>query len=143
MHIKHIKHIKKRKAKGKLKQIYKHIELNFGQLAEPFVLHSLDIGLTAGVWAMLYETVLIEGKIKRSLKEAVATIISETNKCNYCVDAHSIMIFGTEKSLQNNISIIKKGETEPKTKEDKLILWALQNLNFDSSIILNPPFNKE
>ena len=88
MLIKHIKYIKKSKAKGSLKQIYKHIELNFGKLAEPFVLHSLNVGLTAGVWAMLYETVLIESKVKRSLKEVIATTISEINKCNYCVDAH-------------------------------------------------------
>ena len=80
MHIKHIKYIKKRKAKGKLKQIYKHIELNFGILAEPLVLHSLNVRLTAGIWAMLYETVLIESNLKRSLKEAIATIISEINK---------------------------------------------------------------
>ena len=72
--------------------------------------------LTAGIWAMLYETVLIEGRVKRSLKEAIATSVSEINKCNYCVDAHSIMIFGTEKGLQNNISNIKNGKTEPKNK---------------------------
>ena len=83
MLIKHIKHIKKSKAKGKLKEIYKHIELNFGKLAEPFVLHSLNVELTTGVWAILYETVLVEGKVKRSLKEAIATSVSEINKCNY------------------------------------------------------------
>jgi len=143
MHIKHIEYIKKNKANGKLKQVYKHIELNFGKLAEPFVLHSLNTELTAGVWAMLYETLLVESKVKRSLKEAIATSVSEINKCNYCVDAHSIMIFGTEKNLLNNISTIKKGKTELKTKEERLILWALRNLDFDSSIILNPPFNKE
>ena len=143
MFIKYIKYIKKHKAKGKLKQLYKHIELNFGNLAEPFVLHSLNLELTAGVWAMLYETVLIENKVKRSLKEAIATSVSEINKCSYCVDAHSIMVFGTEKGLQNNISNIKNGKKEPKSKEDKIIQWALQNLDFNSSIILNPPFRKE
>jgi len=143
LQIEHIKYIKKKEAKGKLKEIYKHIELDFGVLAEPFALHSLNKELTAGVWAMLYETVLTDSKVRRSLKEAIATSISEINKCNYCVDAHSMMIFGTEKSLQNNISTLKKAETEPKTKEDKLIFWALQNLNFDSEIIINPPFSKE
>ncbi len=143
MLIKHIKHIKENKAQGKLKQLYKHIELNFGKLAEPFVLHSLNIELTAGVWAMLYETVMVEVKVKRSLKEAIAISISEINKCNYCVDAHSIMVFGTEKDLLNSIMEIRNGKTEPITREDKIILWALKNLDFDSPIILNPPFSKE
>ena len=143
MYIKRIKYIKKNKAQGKLKQLYEHIELNFGKLAEPFVLHSLNVELTASVWATLYETVLVEGKVKRSLKEAIAISISETNKCNYCVDAHSIMVFGTEKDLLNNIMEIRNGKTEPKTREDKRILWALKNLDFDSPIILNPPFSKE
>ena len=77
MHIKHIKYIRKTKAKRKLKQLYKHIESNFGKLAVPFVLHSLNVELTAGVWVMLYETVLIEGNVRRSLKEAVATSVLE------------------------------------------------------------------
>lgn len=143
MHIKHLKYIKKREAKGKLKEIYKHIELNFGALAEPFTIHSLNTELTVGVWSTLYETVLIENKVQRSLKEAIATSISEINKCNYCVDAHSMMIFGMKKSLQNNISTLKNCETEPKTKEDKLIFWALQNLDFDNEIITKPPFSTE
>jgi len=141
--IRYIGYITKNKAKGKLKPLYKHIELNFGKLAEPFVLHSLNEELTLGVWAMLYETVLIESKVKRSLKEAIATCISEINKCNYCVDAHSIMIFGTEKALQDNISNIKNGKTEPQSKADKTILWALKNLDFENPVILNPPFSKE
>ena len=143
MQIKNIKYVQNRKAQGKLKQLYKHIELNFGKVAEPFVLHSLNEKLAAGVWAMLYETVLAEGKVKRSLKEAIATCVSEINICSYCVDAHSIMIFGTEKTLQDNISNIKNGKTEAKSKEDKIILWAMNNLNFEHPIILNPPFSKE
>jgi alkylhydroperoxidase family enzyme len=143
MQINHIKYIQKSKAGGKLKQLYKCIEINFGKLAEPFVLHSLNEELTVGVWAILFETVLVEGKVKRSLKEAIATSVSEINECSYCVDAHSIMIFGTEKGLQKNISNLKNGKTEPRSEEEKTILWALKNLDFDSPIILNPPFNKE
>ena len=142
MYIKHIKYVDKTEATGKLKEIYNHIKLNFGLLAEPFILHSLNEELTAGVWATLYETVLIENNVKRSIKETIATCISEVNKCNYCVDAHSIMILGTENKLQHNIQFVKDGKSELKTKEDKFILWALNNLNLGNEIILTPPFNK-
>ena len=143
MQINYIKYISKNNTKGKLKLLYKHIELNFGKLAEPFVLHSINQNITAGVWAMLYETVLVDGKINRSIKETIATCISEVNSCNYCVDAHSIMIFGTDKTLQNNITNIKNGNTKPQSKEDKIILWALNNLNFENVIIQNAPFSKQ
>ena len=92
---------------------------------------------------MLYETVLIETKVKRSLKEAIATCVSDINKCSYCVDAHSIMVFGTEKKLQSRISLIKTTKPELQSKEDKLIFWALNNLNFESKIILDPPFGED
>jgi len=143
MLIKHIKYIKKNQAKGHLKRLYKHMELNFGKLAEPFVIHSIDEELTAGIWAVFYETILVDGEVKRSLKEAIATSVSEINKCNYCVDAHTIMIFGTEKILLEIITTIKEGKTIATTQEEKLVFWALQNLKFDSSIILNPPFTKD
>jgi len=142
MDIKYIRYISKKGATGKLREIYRHIELNFGQLVEPLVLHSLNEELLAGVWAILYETVLIENKVKRSIKETIATCESEINKCNYCADAHSIMIIGTENKLQHNIQSVKDGKSELKTKEDKLILWALNNLNLNDDIILSPPFNK-
>ena len=139
----HIRYIDKKRSSGKLKEVYNHIELNFGKIAEPFVIHSINSKLTAGVWAMLFETVLIETEIKRSLKEAIATCISDINKCSYCVDAHSVMILGTEKKLQSGISKIKKENPELKSKEDKMISWALNNLNFESKIIQDPPFGED
>ena len=95
----YISYINEKQATKKLKEVYNHIKLNFGVVAEPFTLHSLDTNLTAGVWILLYETVIISNKVERSLKEAIATCISEINKCTFCVDAHSIMIFGTDKKL--------------------------------------------
>jgi arsenate reductase-like glutaredoxin family protein len=143
MKINHINYIKKSEAKNKLKSIYKHIEENFGKLVEPIVLHSINTELTLSVWSVLYETVLVSGEIKRSLKEAVATCISEINKCQYCVDAHSIMIFGTEKELYKTILTIKNGNTILESKADKIMYWAISNFDFENSIIENPPFNRK
>ncbi|OYT15897.1 MAG: hypothetical protein B7C24_10635 [Bacteroidetes bacterium 4572_77] len=143
MQIKHIKYICKRKAKGKLKILYRHIESNFGKLAEPFVLHSIKLNYISAVWAVLYETLLVEQKIKRSIKESIATCISEVNKCPYCIDAHTVMVFGTDKSLENNIQHLKTNPTESPTKEDEIIYWALHNLDFQNKLLKSPPFNKQ
>ncbi len=140
MEIKYIKHISKKDSSGKLKNIYTHIESNFGKIAEPFVLHSINTELTASIWAIIYETMLVETNVKRNIKETIATCISELNKCPYCVDAHGIMLLGTGKDLNKNILEVKNGKSELKTKEDQLISWALNNLN--DKYIANPAFSK-
>ncbi len=132
MKIKHIDYIDDNKASGKLHNIYKHIKKHFGKIAEPFVLHSLSTEYVAGFWAFMYETILVETNVKRSLKEAIATCISIINKCPYCVDAHSIMILGTEKELLKKITAIQNNKIKLKTKDDKIIYWLLNNPNFKS-----------
>jgi len=138
----YISYINEKQATKKLKEVYNHIKLNFGVVAEPFTLHSLDTNLTAGVWILLYETVIISNKVERSLKEAIATCISEINKCTFCVDAHSIMIFGTDKKLIDKISKIKNNEIELSSKTDKIINWAFKSNEFDSKTNKTQAFSK-
>lgn len=140
MKINHISYISEKKAYGKLGEIYKHIKQDFGKVAEPFVLHSSDIDLTAAIWSLFYETVLVDTEVKRSLKEAVATCVSEVNKCRYCVDAHSIMLFGTDEKLNGKIQEIKNNKIVSESRSDKIIQWALSSIDFDADIIKNPPF---
>jgi alkylhydroperoxidase family enzyme len=143
MKIKHINYISERQALQDLKEIYKHIKLNFGTVAEPFVLHSLDAKLTAGIWVLLYETVIISNKVERSLKEAIATCVSEINKCTFCVDAHSIMLFGTDKKLIDKISKIKNSKIDLDSKTDNIINWALKSNKLDGEVTKIQPFTKE
>ena len=136
MQINHIKHIKKKDAKGKLNEIYKDIILNFGKLVEPFALHSINEKLIAGVWAMLYETMLIDTNIDRKTKENIAICISEINKCQYCADAHSIMAYNKSGQFKS------KEPTISNEKDNQLNLWSLNNHGFNSFIVVNPPFTK-
>ncbi len=143
MKIKHIRYINEKNAQGRLKEIYTHIKLNFGKIVEPFVLHSINTNLTAGSWILLYEIILVDNKVSRSIKEATATCISEVNKCRYCVDAHSIMLFGTDDKLIDKIYEIKNEKIIPKTKDEKIIHWALNSIDLENEIIKNPPFTKQ
>jgi len=68
----------------------KQIKQDFGFLAEPFMLHAASSSILAASWILVRETVLV-GTVERRIKEVVATAVSESNQCPYCVDAHTIM----------------------------------------------------
>jgi len=141
MKVEHINFFTKRDSSAELRVLYNHIEKNFGKLAEPFVLHSLDFDFVAGVWSMLYETVLVEINVNRTIKEFIAVAVSETNKCPYCVEAHDIMALTMGESAYAKIDDVKSKKANSKTKEDRLILWALNNLKYENREVSNPPFS--
>ena len=89
--IKHVRPVDAGSASGLVAEIYAQIKKDFGKVVEPFVLHSLVPKLLAGVWMACRETELA-GRVPRHLKEAVAAAVSMTNRCPYCVDAHTIML---------------------------------------------------
>ncbi len=141
MKIKFLEYITENQANVKLEKIYNHIKNNFGVVAEPFALHSLDAELTGGIWSVMYETVLVETNVKRSTKEAIAVAVSETNKCRYCVDAHSIMIMGDNSKLLSKIQKIEHGILVPKSLNEKIVFWALNSNKFND-ITKEIPFSK-
>ena len=131
MKINYLQYIKVKQARGELKSIYKHIKSNFGLIAEPFVLHSIDTNLTAGIWSLLYEIVLVETNVKRNIKEAIAVTVSETNKCKYCVDAHSIMLFNEKDNILSKIQKLKTDNLNPTNLNEELIFWAFNSNKFN------------
>jgi len=44
--------------------------------------------LLAANWEK-FKAVMLQGKLRRKVKEVIASVISYDNKCNYCVAAHS------------------------------------------------------
>ncbi len=74
--------------------VYAEVKRDFGALVEPFTLHSPAPQLLAGAWRACRAT-LVTGTVPRAVKEAVATAVSRANRCQYCVDAHAIMLDGS------------------------------------------------
>jgi len=89
--IKHVRLVDASSASGLVAEIYAQIKKDFGKVVEPFVLHSPLPKLLAGAWMACRETELA-GRVPRYMKEAVAAAVSMTNRCPYCVDAHTIML---------------------------------------------------
>lgn len=79
-------------ATGLAAAVYRQLELEF-QTVPPITMHHLDPVLMSGVWSACRET-LVAGP-DRSLKEAVAVAVSESNRCPYCVQAHTSFLEGS------------------------------------------------
>ena len=81
-------------AAGQAESVYQQIAGDFGLIPEPFTLHSPAPDVLAGVWSNFRET-LVCGNRARGEKEAIATAISESNRCPWCADAHTAMLHAT------------------------------------------------
>src|SRR4051794_41027194 len=57
----------------------------------PFLAHSPDPELLAALWSVAYETVLVDGRVPRADKHAIAAVVSKINECTFCVETHSYL----------------------------------------------------
>lgn len=88
----HVKVVKRRHAQGRVAEVYRQVERDFGMLAPPTALHSAAPDLLAASWMILRETLLAQGVADRASKEAVATGVSVANSCPYCEDVHGMTL---------------------------------------------------
>ena len=79
--------------------VYGQVERDFGMLAPPIALHSPAPVPLAASWSMLRESLLVPGLVDRLTKERVATAVSATNMCPYCVEVHGATVRGLSEGL--------------------------------------------
>jgi|CXWL01.1.fsa_nt_gi AhpD family alkylhydroperoxidase len=102
-------------------------------VAPPLSVHVAEPEILAAAWAVLRETVLAEGLVARGLKEAIATAISETNRCPYCVDVHSMFVHAARRGPQAGAP----------TRQAALVDWAHACRSPGDPRLLRPPFSRE
>jgi AhpD family alkylhydroperoxidase len=90
--INHIQPVEPRQARGVVADVYDEARREFGRLPEPVSMLSPNEDLLAAWWATLRET-LIAGRVRRNRKEAVAAAVAATQKCPWCIDAHTTMLY--------------------------------------------------
>jgi alkylhydroperoxidase family enzyme len=77
-------------------------------------------------WSLVRETLIVNGKIDRITKEAIAGAVSTSNKCPFCVAAHIEMSGG---------KVI--------TGREQLSKWSTSHYTPNAPIILDPPFSND
>jgi len=93
--IRYVPAVPAKRATGLVAEVYRQARREIGMLPDPVTMLSADPTLTAASWAAFREPLVATGKAPRASKEAVAATVSALNQCPYCVDAHSIFLYGS------------------------------------------------
>jgi len=96
-YVNHIEPVAPGRARGVVADVYADARREFGRLPEPVSMLSPNEDLLAAWWATLRET-LIAGDAPRARKEAVAAAVAVTQRCPWCVDAHTTMLYAAGES---------------------------------------------
>lgn len=97
--IRHVTAVRPADATGLVAEVYAQTERDFGILAPPIALHSPAPETLAASWLMLRETLIADNLVDRATKEVVATAVSLSNACPYCVDVHGSTLDGLGQGL--------------------------------------------
>jgi AhpD family alkylhydroperoxidase len=92
--IRYVTPVDPRRASGRVGDVYRQAERDFGLLAPPLALHSPAPGALTASWAMLRESLVADGAVERPAKELVAAAVSAANSCPYCVEVHGATLWG-------------------------------------------------
>lgn len=142
MPVKYVKPIRAGRAEGLLDRAYGQIRRDFGAVGDPFLAHSPDPELLAGVWAVERESVLC-GSVPRAAKEAIASTISEINTCPYCASAHAMFTYAAGAGEVARALEAGNRERIADPRIRPLVEWASATLTPESEIVVNPPFDRD
>ncbi|MET9001556.1 carboxymuconolactone decarboxylase family protein [Amycolatopsis sp. NPDC004169] len=90
--VKHVEAVRPRRAGGRVREVYRQLERDFGMLAPPIALHSPSPPVLAAAWLLLRESLVAAGVSSRADREVVAAAVSAANSCPYCAEVHAMAI---------------------------------------------------
>jgi hypothetical protein len=71
---------------------YAQVERDYGALVTPLLAHSPAPGLLPAAWRVLRATMVTEGLVDRTTKEAVAAAVAHANSCGYWEELHMTVL---------------------------------------------------
>ncbi len=137
--IRHVKPTEPAKASLLTAEVYQQLEADF-MPAPLVILHSPVPSVMAGVWSILRES-LLAGRADRVLKEIVAAVVSKTNECPFCVEAHTTMLHA---AAEHDVpGAILRGDYESivDSQHQAVVQWVLGNRTANTSGLLPSSFS--
>lgn len=142
-----IEPVRQDEATGLVAETYDVIERFMGGPAVarngPFLAQSPDPELLAVFWSLAYENVLVDGRVPRADKHAIAAIVSQINQCTFCVQIHSY--YSGLEGDAGDMPVLLGGRTAGIVDERRrrLAEWAGATRDPSSELVRNPPFTPE
>jgi AhpD family alkylhydroperoxidase len=125
------------RASGLAAEVYRQLDAEF-MAVPPITLHHLNPQLMAGVWSACRES-LVAGP-DRALKELIAVAVSQSNRCPYCVQAHTSMLLGADDRPALD-AVTSAGQRDGAMA--KLAAWASATGRKAALSSTPPPFSKQ
>ncbi len=121
-------------------RVVAQVRREFGAFVEPLAMHAAVPPILAATWSSLREAMLA-GQVRRSLKEAVAAVVSQSNRCPFCLDAHTIMLHASGSA--DEALALRRGVKNPFSDPQKKALaeWAAATGTPGHPALSNPPFD--
>jgi AhpD family alkylhydroperoxidase len=124
-------------ASGLAAEVYRQLDREF-MTVPPITLHHLNPQLMAGVWSACRESLVVGPD--RALKEVIAVAVSRSNRCPYCVQAHTSMLLGAEDRAALD-ALSSDGRTSDTVA--KLVAWASVTGRKPAGAFVPPPFTQQ
>ncbi|WP_433318526.1 carboxymuconolactone decarboxylase family protein [Micromonospora sp. CA-269861] len=110
-----------RAATGPTAAVYQQMREDFLGPLPTFQALSAVPEVLAATWALMREA-LLAGDAPRVERELVAAALSRANRCQFCVDAHVLLLqaLGAPKLAE----AVARGETPPEPRHAQIVRWA-------------------
>ncbi|MBM0276689.1 carboxymuconolactone decarboxylase family protein [Micromonospora tarensis] len=110
-----------RAATGRTAAVYQQMRDEFLGPLPTFQALSAVPQVLAGTWALMREA-LLAGDASRVDRELVAAAVSRANRCQFCVDAHLLLLHALgEPKLAGAVA---RGDAPPEPRHAELVSWA-------------------
>jgi AhpD family alkylhydroperoxidase len=146
--VRFIEPVQPRDATGVAARVFAEIRRDFALLRDqagnsPFMAHSVHPELLAALWSVFYETVLVDGAVRRVDKEAIATTISRINDCPFCVQAHALLAGVAGDARHNDALITGEVDDIDDARTRALVAWATVTRTPGHELLRQPPFDEQ
>jgi len=92
--------------------------------------------LLAANWEK-FKKIMLQGKLRRKVKEAIASVISYDNKCNYCVAAHSAALRSMKVGESEITAMFQGTFPDDFTNKEAALVNFARRANLDWHSIVN------
>lgn len=112
-----VKPVSVEEAKGEVKELYQHLQQNMGKVFNIFLNMGNSPATLKGFLSL--SDAANQTSLSPKLKEQIALIVGQSNHCQYCLSAHTVIAKGKGLSDQD---ILKARHGESSNAKDQAIL---------------------
>ncbi|MEU8183582.1 carboxymuconolactone decarboxylase family protein [Micromonospora sp. NPDC049044] len=113
-------------ATGLTATVYRQLSEDFLGPLPTFQVLAAVPEVLAATWALMREA-LLAGDLSRVDRELVAAAVSRANRCQFCIDAHAMLLHALGESKLAEVVI--RDETPTEARRAELVAWAKASRN--------------